>query len=104
MSPWRHHIPDTSRWPGTGILTEIGCINTLPILQNSTSSVVFIENCNWSTSRDNTYLLESGAGQLSVANTVVANASVSAGTYASATTSLLHYLYCDGTTWLVSLE
>lgn len=58
---------------GTGILTEIGCINTLPIVQNSASSVVFIENCNWNTARASTALLESSAGQFSVANTVVVN-------------------------------
>jgi hypothetical protein len=64
---------------GTGNLLEIGCINTLPVLQTSATSVVFIENCNWNTSRASTYLLESSAGQFSVANTIVANGSATAG-------------------------
>ena len=64
---------------GTGILTEIGCINTLPVLQSSATSVVFIENSQWNTARASTYLIESSAGQLSIANSVVANTSATAG-------------------------
>jgi hypothetical protein len=63
---------------GTGILTEIGCINTLPFVQTGASSVIYIENCAWNTSR-NTYLISSTAGQLSVANSVIVNSYASTG-------------------------
>jgi hypothetical protein len=64
---------------GTGVLTEVGCINTLPVLQNSASSIVLIENSQWNTARASTYLIESSAGQLSIANSIVANTSATDG-------------------------
>jgi hypothetical protein len=64
---------------GTGVLTEIGCINTLPLVQSGANSSVQVENCVWNTSRDNTYLIESSAGQLVLANTTIVNSSATAG-------------------------
>jgi hypothetical protein len=64
---------------GSGLLVEIGCVNTLPVEQSGAASVVYIENCNWNTNRANTYLLKSTAGQFSVANSVVVNGAATTG-------------------------
>jgi hypothetical protein len=64
---------------GTGLLLEIGCINTLPVNQTSATSQVLIENSIWNTSRANTYLLNSTAGQFTIVNSIVQNSSVTAG-------------------------
>ena len=64
---------------GTGQLLEVLCINTLPILQNSATSTVIIEECMWNTARANTDLIESSAGQMTILNTSVVNSSSTAG-------------------------
>lgn len=64
---------------GTGQLLEVLCINTLPILQNSSTSTAIIEECMWNTARANTDLIESSAGQITILNTSVTNTSVTAG-------------------------
>ena len=63
---------------GTGVLTEIGCINTLPLVQSGASSVVYVENSTWNTAR-NSYLISSTAGQISIANSVIINTTATTG-------------------------